>query len=68
MFAVIAAIIFGFALLLDLLDTTLGANDALTPMTLLIAGLFCVALHFAGVGSGWGWGGRRFRGRRPGPG
>jgi len=66
LFAIIAAILFGLALLLDLLDTTLGASDALNSMTLMIAGLFCIALHFAGVGAGWG--GRRFRGRRPGPG
>jgi hypothetical protein len=66
LFAVIAAILFGFALLLDLLDTNLGANDAFSSGTLLLAGLLCIALHFAGVGSGWG--GRRFRGRRPGPG
>lgn len=58
MFAIIAAIIFGLALLLDLLDTNLGAQDALNPTTLMIAGLFCVALHLAGVGGRWrarGW-------------
>jgi hypothetical protein len=60
MFAIIAAIIFGFALLLDLLDTNLGAADALNGTTLMLAGLFCLALHFAGVGGRWG----RYRGRR----
>lgn len=58
MFAIIAAIIFGFALLLDLLETNLGAQDALNPTTLTIAGLLCVALHLAGVGTAWrgrGW-------------
>ena len=72
MFAIIAAILFGFALLLDLLDTNLGASDALNPSTLMMAGLFCVAMHFAGFGTrsggGGGWRGRSFRGRRPGPG
>ena len=70
MFAIIAAIIFGFALLLDLFNENLGAPDAFNFSTLTLAGLFCVALHFAGFGTGWGgrWGGRRFRGRRPGPG
>ncbi|HYN94190.1 MAG TPA: hypothetical protein VES42_10125 [Pilimelia sp.] len=63
MFAIIAAIIFGLALLLDLVEANLG--DAFTPMTLTIAGLFCLALHLAGVGSGWGG---NFRGRRPGRG
>lgn len=66
MFAIIAAILFGFALLLDLLDTNLGASDALNATTLMIAGLFAVALHLAGLGSGWG--GRSFRGRRSGRG
>jgi hypothetical protein len=70
LFAIIAAIIFGFALLLDLFNENLGAPDAFNFSTLTLAGLLCVALHFAGVGTGWGgrWGGRRFRGRRPGPG
>jgi hypothetical protein len=64
MFAIIAAIIFAFALLLDLLDTNLGASDALNSTTLVIAGLLFLALHFAG----WGGFGRGYRGRRPGPG
>ena len=66
MFAIIAAILFGFALLLDLFDTDLGAPDAFNPTTIMLAGLLCVALHLAGVGAGWG--GRGFRGRRPGRG
>jgi hypothetical protein len=58
LFAIIAAIIFGLALLLDLFETNLGAQDALNPTTLMIAGLLCVALHLAGVGTAWrarGW-------------
>ncbi|HEY3006675.1 MAG TPA: hypothetical protein VGJ63_01230 [Micromonosporaceae bacterium] len=66
MFAIIAAIIFGFALLLDLFDTNLGASDAFNSTTLMIAGLLFLALHFAGVGSWRGY--RGYRGRRPGPG
>jgi hypothetical protein len=57
-FAVIAAILFGLALLLDLLDTNLGAEDALNAGTLMVAGLFCIALHLVGVGAGWRWGAR----------
>ena len=53
MFAIIAAIVFGFALLLDLLGTDLGAPDALNTSTLTVAGLLCIALHLAGVGTGW---------------
>ena len=45
MFAIIAAVIFGIALLLDLLDTNLGAQDLLNSSTLLTAGLLCLALH-----------------------
>ncbi len=51
MFAIVAAIIFGLALLFDLADVSMG--DALNQSTLLMAGLFCVALHLAGVGSTW---------------
>lgn len=58
MFAIIAAILLGLALLLDLFDTNLGADDALNTSTLMVAGLFCIALHLAGVGAGWRWGAR----------
>jgi hypothetical protein len=57
-FAVIAAILFGLALLLDLFNTNLGAEDALNTSTLMVAGLLCVALHLVGVGAGWRWGAR----------
>jgi hypothetical protein len=53
MFAIIAAIIFAIGLLLDLFDVK--ASDAFTPTTLMMAGLFCLALHLAGVGSGVNW-------------
>jgi hypothetical protein len=59
MFAIIAAIIFAFALILDWADASLG--DAFTPTTLLTAGLLCVALHLAGVGTTWRTGRRRRR-------
>ncbi|ROP41116.1 hypothetical protein [Saccharothrix texasensis] len=50
MFAIIAAVIFGLALLLDLANVSLGS--VLDGGTLLTAGLLCVALHLAGVGAG----------------
>ncbi len=59
MFATIAAIIFAFALILDWADANVG--DAFTPATLLTAGLLCVALHLAGVGTNWRTGRRRRR-------
>lgn len=57
MFAIIAAIIFGLALILDWTDAKV--SDAFTPQTLLTAGLLCVALHLAGIGASSRWGRRR---------
>jgi hypothetical protein len=57
MFAIIAAVIFGLALILDWANVR--ASDAFTPQTLLTAGLLCVALHLAGVGTASRWGRRR---------
>ncbi|MDQ2588512.1 hypothetical protein [Saccharothrix yanglingensis] len=50
MLAIIAAVIFGLALLLDLANASFGT--VLDGGTLLLAGLLCVALHLAGVGAG----------------
>lgn len=57
MFAIIAAIIFGLALILDWTDAKV--SDAFTPQTLLTAGLLCIALHLAGIGASSRWGRRR---------
>lgn len=60
MFAIIAAVLFGLALLLGLVSRDLG--PILDQGTLTTAGLLCVALHLAGVGTGWrshGWRRRR---------
>lgn len=43
MFAIAAAVLFGLALLLQLINERLG--DLLTPTTLMFAGLLCLALH-----------------------
>ena len=72
MLAILAAIVFGFALLLDLLDTDFGAPDLFNWNTLVLIGLLLLSLYLAGVGSGprgggGGGGGRWYRGRRPGP-
>lgn len=69
MLAIVAAIVFGFALLLDLFDTDLGAPDLFNWQTLVLIGLTLLALYLGGVGSGPRTGtGRRFYGRRPGRG
>ena len=50
MLAIVAAILFGLALLLDLVNVNIGAGVTLD--TLLYAGLLFLALHLAGVGAG----------------
>ena len=51
MLAIIAAILFAIAFLLNATST---ATDAVfSPMSLLLVGLVCLALHLAGVGTGW---------------
>jgi hypothetical protein len=59
MFATIAAVLFGLALILQLVGETIG--NVITPTTLTTAGLLFVALHLGGFSA---WRGRRFRARR----
>ena len=59
MLAIAAAVIFGIELLLDFADVS--RSDPFTAHTLITAGLFCLALHAAGVGTAAGVG---YRGRR----
>ena len=47
MIAILAAILFGLALLLQL--TSMSFGTVITAATLTTAGLLCVALHLAGV-------------------
>jgi hypothetical protein len=71
MLAIIAAVVFGIYLLLDLLDTDLGAPDLFNFPTMASIGLLLPSLYLAGIGSGPRTGtgsGRRFYGRRPGRG
>ena len=51
MLAIAAAVVFGFALLLDWLNRNLG--DAFTPQTLLFVGLLLLSLHLAGIGAAY---------------
>jgi hypothetical protein len=51
MLAIIAAIIFAIAFLINATSTTTSA--VFSPTSLLLAGLACLALHQAGIGSAW---------------
>jgi hypothetical protein len=51
MLAIIAAILFVIAFLLNATNTATSAVFA--PTSLLLVGLACLALHLAGVGTGW---------------
>ena len=51
MLGIIAAIIFAIAFFINATSTSTSA--AFTPISLLLLGLACLALHLAGVGSGW---------------
>jgi hypothetical protein len=51
MLAIAAAIIFVIAFLLN--ATSTASSAVFSPMSLLLVGLACLALHVAGVGSGW---------------
>ncbi len=59
MLAIIAAIIFAIAFLLGVAGTATGA--AFAPASLLLLGLACLALHIAGIGTGWYFTPRRRR-------
>ncbi|WP_194817342.1 hypothetical protein [Nocardia sp. XZ_19_385] len=61
MLAFAAAAAFAIALLLDLVDETIGS---VTDHTLITLGLLLAALHLAGVGSGARTGGGRSWRRR----
>ena len=62
MFAIIAAVLFAIALILNLAGKEVG--PIFTSGFLVTAGLLCIPLHLAGVGSYV----RGYRGRRPGRG
>jgi hypothetical protein len=48
MLAIVAAVLFGLALIFELVGISI---EVLTSSLLVTAGLFCLALYFAGVGS-----------------
>jgi hypothetical protein len=59
MLAIIAAVLFVIAFLLNATSTATSAVFA--PTSLLLVGLACLALHLAGVGTGWKLPSRRRR-------
>jgi hypothetical protein len=58
MLAIVAAVLFGLALLFQLVGLSL---EVINSTVLMLAGLFCLALYFAGVGSRQVTYGRRTR-------
>lgn len=53
MLAIIAAILFAIAFIINATGTAVSA--VFDPTSLLLVGLALLALHLAGVGSGWRW-------------
>ena len=51
MLAIIAAVIFAIAFLLN--ATSTATDVVFSPMSLLLVGLACLALHQAGIGTTW---------------
>jgi hypothetical protein len=56
MLAIIAAVLFGLALIFELAGISL---QIITSQVLVVAGLLCIALHLAGVGARSNWRARR---------
>lgn len=59
MLGYIAAALFIIAFLINATSTSTPA--VFSPMSLLLAGLACLALHLAGIGTGWSLPKRRGR-------
>jgi hypothetical protein len=53
MLAIIAAIIFAIAFIINV--TGIATSAVFAPSSLILVGLACLALHVAGIGSGWRW-------------
>jgi hypothetical protein len=57
MFAIVAAIIFAIAFVLRATHT--ATDSVFSSLSLILIGLVCLALHIAGIGTGWS--ARRYR-------
>ena len=58
MLSIVSAVLFFIAFLINAAD--ISTNDTFTSTNIMLIGLAVLALHLAGLGSGW-----RVRGRRP---
>lgn len=61
MLAIVAAVVFGLALLADIADVN---SDVFTLQWLSVLGLLLMALHLAGVGTSFNWRNRGSYSRR----
>jgi len=59
MLAIIAAVLFAIGLIIY--AASIATEVVFSPTSFLLAGLVCLALHVAGIGTGWSV---RGRGRR----
>jgi hypothetical protein len=57
MLAIIAAVAFFFAFLINAAE--ISTNDTFTSTNVMLLGLTLLALHVAGIGGGWSVRGRR---------
>ncbi|MGC5396271.1 hypothetical protein ACPXCP_11010 [Streptomyces sp. DT20] len=59
MLAIVAAVLFFIAFLINAAD--IATNDVFSSVNVMLLGLTALALHGAGIGSGWGGGRSRRR-------
>jgi hypothetical protein len=57
MLAIISAVLFFISFLINAAD--ISTNDTFTSTNIMLLGLMVLALHLAGIGSGWSVGSRR---------
>ncbi|MFI1505497.1 hypothetical protein [Streptomyces sp. NPDC020597] len=57
MVAIVSAVLFFVAFLINAAD--ISTNDTFTSTNIMLLGLTALALHVAGIGSGWAVRGRR---------
>ncbi|MET9458532.1 hypothetical protein ABZY05_26220 [Streptomyces canus] len=56
MLAIISAVLFFISFLINAAD--ISTNDTFSSTNIMLLGLMVLALHVAGIGSGWSVGGR----------